>query len=212
MIEINLLSDELKQTRAQRLRDKKFPVTLILLSLNGVLFSVLLIVSSVSIARFTTLRALETRLRGLAPEQQKIMGIIKSSSDLKSKNAFYNQLSSEGFLWSETLNKLSGLIVPGIWFRQMQMLEPRVASTTGAPGKGVEPPPPRVLKVSATAVSVAGDEMAVINEFIKKVKEDTAFMKHFKNIELESVMRRQISSVDVMDFTLLCSFNESVVW
>ena len=208
MITINLLPEELKAQRSKRLREQKFPLTLILLSTDIILIAVLLIVSGVNLARNATLKALESRLQGLAPEQQKIMKVMQKTTDLKTTNAFFEEITSTDVNWSQKLNILSELLVPGIWFREITVKE----QIAGPVVHGSKEPPKvdHYLKVSAVVVSVAHDEMGVIGAFMRELKANNLFNAHFKNIELESVLRRSIADVEVMDFNVLCYFKDEV--
>ena len=185
------------------------PVTLVLLAVNAVVICLLLIITAVNINRSITLGALETRLKGLAGEQQKIMIIQQKIANLKNTNALFSPLLTNRFLWSKKLNEMSDLIIPGIWFRNVAF-EQSVPAAGQASGAAV-PAGKRCLKVSISVVSFSHDEMTVVGNFMRNLKTNEDFFKDFQNIELESVVRRQIASVEVMDCTLLCMFKPEVV-
>jgi len=205
MITINLLPEAYKQqTKPGK---QKIPITLILLSANTLLLALLLVVTAVNVYRTITLKALKARLVTLAPEQQKITTIKQRIENFKTTNALFAPLVKREFLWSKTLNKLSDLLIPGVWFRSLSVERKIVNKTENFVTTDVTI---EYLILMGTAVSVGEDEMAIIGEFIRKLKSDTDFIKHFENIELESVLRRKIATVEVMDFTLTCYFKREI--
>jgi len=205
MIKINLLPDAYKQQ--SKPGKQKIPITLILLSANALLLALLLVVTAVNVYRTISLKALKTRLVTLASEQQKIATIKQRIENFKTTNALFAPLVKREFLWSKTLNKLSDLLIPGVWFRSLSMERKIVNKTENFVTADVTI---KYLVLMGTAVSVGEDEMAIIGEFIRKLKSDTDFIKHFENIELESVLRRKIAAVEVMDFTLTCYFKREI--
>lgn len=52
--------------------------------------------------------------------------------------------------------------------------------------------------------------MGAIGNFVRNLKLNKEFFQHFSGIELEGVLRRQIATVEVMDFTLICLFKQEV--
>jgi len=198
MIEINLLPDVYKAEKKAEI--EKIPVSLILLSINGILLAVFLIVSAVNLGRAITLNALNTRLHGLAPEQQKIVDIQSKTERLKSVNASFSFLLSPQAMWAEKLNLLSDLMLPGIWFRRLS-LEKDQADSQDPTAVGIVP---KYLKIEGSVVSPSGDEMSIISDFVRALKANEKFIRDFSNIKLEGVLRRQIATVEVMDFNLIC--------
>ncbi|MFH1093810.1 MAG: hypothetical protein V1739_06630 [Candidatus Omnitrophota bacterium] len=201
MIEINLLPEIYRAKKEER--QQLIPLNLILLSINAMLLAIFLIITAINVGRSITLHALDTRLKGLAPEQQKIISIQQKTVNLKKTNALFSPLVKNRSLWSKKLNLLSDLIIPGIWLRQLSLEKEAVAQAAGPQGK-------KNLKIEATAVSVIHDEMGAIGNFVRNLKLNKEFFQHFSGIELEGVLRRQIATVEVMDFTLICLFKQEV--
>jgi hypothetical protein len=205
MIEINLLPAEYKTQR--KTKAKNIPVNLILISVNAVLVAVLLIVTAMNLSKTITLNALNTRLKGLAPEQQKIISLQRKTQSLKTTNALFSPLITNRFLWAKKLYYLEDAILPGIWLRSIS-LETKVINPlldVNYAGNSMSN-----LKIDACVVSVSQDEMGIIGKLIRKLKTSDEFFKDFSNIELQGVVSRQIASVEVMDFTLVCLFKPEV--
>lgn len=205
MIEINLLPEAYKIKK--EVKQQHIPVNLILLSINAVLLTIFLIITAINVGRGITLHALDTRLKGLAPEQQKIISIQQKTVNLKATNALFGPFVTNRFLWSKKLNLLSDLIIWGIWIRQLSLEKETAAQTQAsvAASQGN-----KFMKLEATAVSKTHDEMGVIGNFVRNLKLNKEFFADFKVIELEGVLRREISAVEVMDFTLICLFKQEV--
>ena len=205
MIEINLLPDNLKAQKSSSARE--VPLNMILISINAVLIVILLIVTAVNVSKVLTLNALNTRLKGLAPEQQKIITLQRRIESLKNTNGLFSYLVSDRFLWAKKLYDLDEQIIPGVWLRTLS-LERMVVNTmvdVSLPGNSSN-----CLKIGASVVSPAHDEMGIIGKLIRNLKTNNDFFEHFNNIELEGVVRRSIGGVEVMDFTLICSFKPEI--
>ncbi len=205
MIEINLIPEADRTQIVKQNGAKDIPWNLILLSLNGILLTILLLVTAVNVGRIIRLKALSTRLNGLAPEQQKILAVQQKIKQLKSTNAMFSTVTGQGFLWSKTLNRLSDLLVPGIWFRQISSKKKEKPGSDSSKPKEYY----RLLTINGTVVAVNQDEMSVIGKFIREVKDDPYLKKNFDNVELESVFRKKISDVEVMDFILVCNLKQN---
>ena len=206
MIEINLLPESLKVK--QETKKQNVPVDLILLSLNALLLALFLIITAVNLGRSITLKALDSRLKGLAPEQQKIISIQHKTVNLKATNVLFSHLVSNKFLWARKLNLISDLVIPGIWLRQLSLETETLSQAQGQIGLDQAK---KYLKIEATAVSVGHDEMVIIGNFVRSLKTDKIFFQDFREINLEGVLRRQIATVEVMDFTLICVFKQEVI-
>lgn len=204
MIEINLVPADLRKQTQEGIA-QKIPVNLILLSANAALLVVFLIVTALNVYWTVSLNALKTRIGGLVCEQQKIAAINQKIKSLKEINAAFSPALKPGLLWSEILKKLSDLTIPGIWLRVLsteQKIIPAAKNMAATDSFS------QYLILEGSAVAPGKDEMAVIGEYIRNLKSDSNFIKYFRNIELESVLRRKIALTEVMDFTLLCHFKK----
>lgn len=99
MIEINLLPEIYRAKKEER--QQLIPLNLILLSINAMLLAIFLIITAINVGRSITLHALDTRLKGLAPEQQKIISIQQKTVNLKKTNALFSPLVKNRSLWSK---------------------------------------------------------------------------------------------------------------
>jgi len=205
MIEINLLPEELKKTALTR---EKIPLTFILLCAAGLMLALLLIMSAVTLANKIVLRALDSRLQSLDAGQKRITEIRGRIASFKADNEAYAQLFTAPFLWSRALNTFSDALLPGIWFNSVAVqkeaigAKARTGKETSVYGK--------VLVVNGTAVALQANEMTLISDYIRNLKANGDFFLDFASVELESVLRRKIQTVEAMDFNLLFRFKEGV--
>ncbi|MBI4846707.1 MAG: hypothetical protein HY810_09615 [Candidatus Omnitrophica bacterium] len=202
IIEINLLPQEFRVIKKKQ-QTEKLPVNLILLGVNALFLVIFLVVSAINIARVITLNALDTQLKGLAPEQHKIINLQQDMERLKITNAMFTPYVSSKFLWSRTLNILSNEINRGVWLRELSYKKIPADSLQNPQMAGIMV---RTLVIDGTVISTEHDEMSLINDFVSNLKKNAEFFGYFDKIELESVLRRRIADVEVMDFTLNCSF------
>jgi Tfp pilus assembly protein PilN len=201
MIEINLLPDDFKSK--QKSNKQSLPINLILISINAVLVVILLIVTAINLSNTIKLNAMNTRLAGLAPEQQKIISLQRKIESLKATNQSFYYLVEDRFLWAKKLYYLDELLIPGVWLRNLSLKREVINAMVDAsyPGNSTN-----YLEIDASVVSVSSDEMGLIGKLIRNLKTSKEFFQDFSNIELEGVVRRTIASVEIMDFTLICKF------
>ncbi|MCP4649419.1 MAG: hypothetical protein GY853_04970 [PVC group bacterium] len=199
MIEINLLPPALRE--AKKANKNNLPINLVLLSINGVLLAVLLIVTALNLYHSITLRALTTQLKGLGSKQQEITTLRNTIENYRSSNEFFAQRFTPPFLWAQILNNLSNSLVPGVWLRHVSMRTHITKTIVNYVETEVET---KFLVVDATVVSIKHDEMGLISSYVRELKANEDFFDHFSKLELESVLRRQIALVEVMDFSLMC--------
>ena len=188
MIEINFLPKELK---AQK--DAPFsPENLIYLI--PLLFAILLLIhfslGIITIGKIIQVRASSQRWQKLEP-QRKAMEGLRSELDLTSADAQkIKELSGQRLNWSLKLNKLSLNLPSGVWFRELSV-------TT------------KDFILMASVISLAKDEMALINKFIESLKNDANFFAGFSSLELGPIQRASIGGYDIIDFELIGKFKSN---
>ncbi|RKY37598.1 MAG: hypothetical protein DRP78_00670 [Candidatus Omnitrophota bacterium] len=192
MVTIDLLPAKYKEAKLER--EKYFPLTLFLVILICLILFVLFFVYRMKIVSHAELQTLNMQLDGLAPGQRKVFEIQEQIAEAKECNNVFEQLLKRNFLWARKLNKLSDSLICGIWLRALSLDNEKIATDFDC------------IKIDGTVVSLEHKEMALIGKFIRNLKSDAEFFKNFKNIKLESVIRRNIADVEVMDFTLTCYF------
>lgn len=121
------------------------------------------------------------------------------------------QLRASDRQWAGRLNLLSDAVVPGVWFTRLTIdpVEPRPAVKTpkGQPktpraSASSRPSPQARLIVEGTALVESDAAGSPVAAFVTALKRHPAFPHSFASVEIQSVARRRISTVDVSDFVL----------
>lgn len=198
MIEINLLPSELRRKKERITLPREFYV--IGMMILG--FLIVLHAATGVMIKWKRYRVakLSRRWTELAPVKKEIDIVKREIADLSQRVGGIDQLMVKRFLWSEKLNQLSDLIVPGIWLRELFL---------GSSVQLKDSPPTLTLKGSV--ISLRGEEMAVVGKFMANLKQNKGWSFDFDNIELQSIQRREIKGTEIMDFVLICYFKEGIL-
>ncbi len=160
----------------------------------------------------------------LSPKQEEITQLVKEYERLSAQEKAVHDLLGRKFLWSRKLEQLNESIVPGVWLQELALGErtkAAVAAVVPPPpavkGRGRKPAPPalkkeKLLILSGSATSSKGeDENAVIGRFIRSLQENKGFFADFSLVDLEYAKRRLIHSLEVVDFKIICVFQEEAL-
>lgn len=139
-----------------------------------------------------SLKGLEKQWTQLSQEREKVDRMTRDYTELEATEKAVEKLHHQ-FRWSQKLQQLSDSMVRGIWLRELSLGEERTLILTG------------------TAASPKGDQTALVGRFIRSLNENKAFFTDFKDVKLESIKRRSIQTLDVMDFKILCTFREGAL-
>jgi Tfp pilus assembly protein PilN len=192
MIEINLLPEELRKKKSEPVFNLNMEAEkLRFLAIGGAAGILILIVIALSLGSFirkAQINDLLAREKVFSDRLSKIDGINKEITVLKAKMAVLDQLTKRKFLWTEKLNQLSDLLLPGIWFTHIY---------TDSENR---------LMIEGSVISKSEEAMAFVGKFMKNVKDNQQFFKDFKSIKLESVQRKNKEERDVVDFKISLYF------
>ncbi len=192
MIEINLLPEELRKKKSEpsfnlNIEAEKLKF-LIVGGAIGLLIFIVIVFSLGSFIRGAQIKRLLARENNFSGKLSQIDSVNKEIAVLKSKMTALDQLTKRKFLWSEKLNQLSGLVLPGIWFTHIY---------TDTENR---------LIIEGSVVSKSEEAMAFVGKFMKNLKDDQLFFKDFSNIKLESVQRKNKEERDIVDFKIALYF------
>ena len=192
MVEINLLPEELRKKKSEPVFNLNIEAEkLRFLAIGGAAGLLILIVIALSLGSFirkAQINTLLAREKVFSDRLSKIDGINKEIAMLKAKMAVLDQLTKRKFLWTEKLNQLSDLILPGIWFTHIY---------TDSENR---------LMIEGSVISKSEEAMASVGKFMKNIKDDQRFFKDFKSIKLESVQRKNKEERDAVDFKISLDF------
>lgn len=185
MLEINLLPEEFKFKKDKTSELKQYLPHLIFVFI-GILIFLHLYLVMMTTSQNLRFEALNKRWVTLEPERKKIAN-LKNQSELSSQErGILEELTAKSIVWSRILNKLSLNLVSGIWFNEISISQ-----------KG--------LVIKATALSLKKNEIDLINKFISNLKNEPVFIKEFNNLDLGVMQRKNMGSMEVVDFTLTAS-------
>ncbi|MCX5692116.1 MAG: hypothetical protein NTX47_00280 [Candidatus Omnitrophica bacterium] len=192
MIEINLLPEELRKKKSEPAFNLSIEAEkLKFLAIGGTIGILILIVIALSLGSFirkAQINSLLAREKIFSDRFSRVDSINKEIAVLKAKMAVLDQLTKRKFLWTEKLNQLSDLILPGIWFTH---------AYTDSESR---------LIIEGIVISKSEEAMAFVGKFMKNIKDDQQFFKDFKNIRLESVQRENKEERDVVNFKISLYF------
>lgn len=184
MIEINLLPEELKKTRAFYFIEPKILIVYGFFGIVGIFILLHLLFASLDVVRSTQAGNLEKKWANLEPQRKSIDALKQEFNILSSDAQIIQQLTSQRINWAQKLNELSLNLPAGIWFNEMNISGNQfiLGGLAVAPGK---------------------DEITEIKLFLDRLKSDNNFSSDFSSLELGPVERKNIGSYDVFTFSIL---------
>ncbi len=192
MIEINLLPEELRKKKSEPCFNLNMEAEKLKFWIGGGAVGILILIVMIlflgSFIRKAQINGLLAREKNFSGRLSQIDSVNKEIAVLKAKMSILDQLTKRKFLWTEKLNQLSDLVLPGIWFTHVY---------TDSENR---------LIIEGSVFSKSEEAMASVGKFMKNVKDDQQFFKDFKNIKLESVQRKNKEERDMVDFKIALYF------
>ncbi len=194
MIEINLLPERLrKRRRSSSVEILQLPTEMIIGLIGGLaclLVVVHLILLITTIGTKVKLSASLKQWQQLSPARQKVDGVKKEINSIQEKMKYIVSLKVDKKIsWAKKLNLISDNIVRGAWLTKVYFAE-------------------GILKIEGSAVSKKGEEMINVGRFAANLKEDKSFFSDLKNLELTLIQRRNIKTIEVVDFVITVGVKE----
>jgi len=194
MIEINLLPEELRvKTKTKNLeravvakpaafsQEQLFIYAIPILL--GVLVCVHIYFAVISVAKNSQLVTLNRQWIELAPQKKSFDEFNNEYSSVSQDASLIKLLSSKRILWAQKLNKLSLNLPSGVWFNEI---------TISA----------KDIVIQGSVISLAKEEVNLINKLLENLKLDNEFSKDFGTFELSNVQKKNVGGYDIADFTL----------
>lgn len=186
MIEINLLPEELKlKAKAKKIGLAIEPKRLLYFIplIFGLLIIIHICLAGILAAKNSRLNVLNNKWQQFLPQRKSLEDFRKEYAFLSADAQVIQQLQKLRINWSDKLNKMSLYLPSGIWFNEISVS-------------------PKDFSLKASVVSLEKEEMGMINEFVRNLKNDAGFFKDFNNLELSSIQRKVIGGYDIIDFIL----------
>lgn len=196
MIEIDLLPSELRKKKklpfeVERIFNKK-----LLYFVLGALLIFHLFLHAIDLINIKRLNSINKNWQALSAQKKQIDQLQGELSQINKKVPLLEQLIKNRVSLSEKLNRLSDLIITGIWLNELGLEGQKTAE-----GKVTQS-----LIIRGSAASRIKNEPALIGRFMQNLKDDPSFSQDFSEIELGPITKRQISQTEIMDFILICRF------
>lgn len=193
MIEINLLPPNLKKKRKRTGKQESIIPLEIVIGLGGglifLLIGVHVLLLLINLGKMASHQSLKMQWDTIQPAKQNVDKVIEEMRMLRKRYAAVETITEEkGAVWSQKLNIISDVLPRGVWLR-------KIALTTD------------VLFIEGSAISKKKQEMIDVHSFRGNLKEEGAFLKGLKDLELGSIQRRNVSNIEIADFLITCELN-----
>jgi len=119
------------------------------------------------------------------PDQILLGSLNEESGDLKKKINVIADMTTRKFVrWSSKFNAISDALPRGLWIRKMTL------DKIG-------------LVMEGSGVSKTQSEINNVGMFLSALKKNDDFMKDFSSLEVNSIQRSKINTIEVTDFTVM---------
>lgn len=135
----------------------------------------------------------------------------------------FAQLRASGVRWAPRLNLLSDALVPNVWFTHLKV-EPLAAGPLPKFSQKASKEKGKGKKTGATAramarqrATLAGtalvpppEEPSPVGALVQSLKRQPEFARWFQAVEIKSVERRSIGTIEVTDFVLVLDVEDPI--
>ncbi len=188
----------------------KIPFRLLYLYVGGACLALYTFVFFGGLVSGATLRGLRREWEKIAPERERVNRVSKEYQELEVAEKALEKLENP-FQWSRKLQELSDSMVHGVWLQELSVGRRRKELPVGSEAGAESSLEERLLILTGSAASPKGDHTAIVARFIRSLKENEGFFADFTEVELESIKRRTIHELEVMDFKIICTFREGIL-
>ena len=190
MIEINLVPPQfLKQTKGKMLLGHfKIPKEVIVGILGGLIFLLVFVHFVLFFINFYQIAAyknLQSKLNKISSEKKEVDGVLTRLRQLQGDTKSIEDVTvQKQNNWSQKWNLLSDLLPKGVWLTNVDLKDD-------------------IFVVTGSALSRQQKDISSVHTFAASLKESQEFMRFFTDMELGSIQRRQMGTVDIVDFSIM---------
>ncbi len=188
MIEINLVPPQLRKRQKKNFSATgifNLPQEIVFALIGGVIAFLIVIHVLLQLNIFLKViqhSALKAQWAKTQPEKQQVDVVLNELRSSQNKiNAINKVTTSKRLLWAQKFNEISESLPRGMWLNRLSLES-------------------NVFMIEGSAFSKIGNEMTTVGDFLTTLKNSKAFMEGLENIDVGSIQRRQIKSVDISDF------------
>ena len=189
LLEINLLPEQLRPKKSGSRSVSSKDMTIFIFIGAGLLVAINIIIIVVSLGLGLNVSSLENRLKKVDPDIQKMRELEAQLRQFQGESQLTQEIISKRILWAEKMQIISDVAPQGVWLKSMSAK-------------------PASFTIDGTCVALNGKEMSIIGEFINGLKDNKRFFSGFDKLELRSVQRRMIGSIEVVEFILMGSMEQ----
>jgi Tfp pilus assembly protein PilN len=194
MVDINLIPQSLRKAGKEgALPAVKIAPEIVLGVGSGLvlfLVAVHLVLGFFWLIAFGQMAAHNAQWQKLAPDKQALDAISSQSADFKKKEKVLSDLTTKSMLWAPKFNAISDALPKGVWIRRMTF------DKTG-------------LSIDGSVVSRTESGISNVGLFVSNLRQDNGFIKDFAFLEVNSIQRGKMGSVDVTQFTVMAKLKDS---
>lgn len=195
MITLNLISPELRKKKQASAFGGDFKIPLEVVVGTGAAFVVLLILAHISLlalnlTKLNQHRKLTEEWEELRPAKENVDQVLAGLRGLQLKEKQIDQVTgSVDIRWAPKFNIISDALPRGVWLRKIALNE-------------------NMLFIEGSAISRQRKEMINVHAFTTNLKNQNLFLQDLTRLELGSIQRRQIKSVEIADFVITTELGE----
>lgn len=188
MIDINLLPPEKRRKRKTKfLGGLNIPQEVVIGSAGGLLFLLIFVhigLTFINFSKHGIHKSLTNQMAEIKPAKEDVDAVIMQMRSLQNSVKAINEVvKGNRIIWAQKLNTLSDEIPRGTWIR-------KVALSEGG------------LFIEGSAISREQKEMISVHTFASNLKAKERFVNDFLELDLGSIQRRKINTVEVADFLI----------
>ncbi|MFQ5680931.1 MAG: hypothetical protein ACE5GG_02605 [Candidatus Omnitrophota bacterium] len=182
MIEINLLPDDLRSKKKSALYWNN--------ALQAARIGLVILVCA-HIILFLTVAArkkeaakLKRQWSNISEENTRVSRLNEDISSLRNRDAIIGGLVAVTLPdWPQIWYRLGALLPKTAWFKSIQVIH-------------------GLLDIRASILVISGNEVEILNDFLHDVREEAIFRESFDNLDIISIVRKDLSGVEIIDFSI----------
>ncbi len=189
MIKLNFIPEQQRPNNAQFVGDDLggVPAEVIVggvVALVGFLMAAHLFLAMVAGYKFASYKILQVRWDMMGADKKAYDEVTGELKQLQAKMATLQPITSSQTLhWVNLLNDISDSVPKSVWIRQLSF------------DKGQ-------LVIQGSSVSKMKNEMVEAGNFVSALKERRSIKENFVSVDIESIQRRENTTVSIADFLL----------